>query len=64
MGGWELKRKVLPHEASIQLTRKMRTAKQITVPEACAQILRMRTELTQIYTRKLANLHYKSSRPV
>ena len=51
MGGRELKRKVLPYKASIQQTRMMCTAKQITVPEACARILRMRTDLTQVYTR-------------
>ena len=52
MGGRAgVERKVLPYEASIQLSRKVRTVKQITGPEACAQILRMHTELTQIYTR-------------
>ena len=50
MGGRELKRNVLPFKASIQQTRKMCTAKQITVPEACAQILRI-TEFTQVYER-------------
>ena len=46
-----VEKKVLPYEASVQLTRKMCTARQITVPEARAEIPRMCTELTKIYTQ-------------
>ena len=44
-----VEKEVLPYKASSQLTRKMCSARQITVPEACAGVPRMRTELTKIY---------------
>ena len=50
--GWAgVEKKVLPYEESFQLTRKTCTARQITVPEACAGIPCMRTELTKINTQ-------------